>query len=498
MSARTVAAVDLGAESGRVTAVSFDGSRLHLRVVHRFANTPSVRDGLLRWDIDDLWTQIRSGLGTLAAGDEPVESVGVDTWGVDYGLLDARGALLDDPVSYRDSRNVAAFDSAMATVGARRMYQATGVQLMPINTLFGLLADVRNRPERLRAASTLLMMPDVFHHLLSGSTVSEFTAVSTSGAYDMAHHRWAVELLDELGIPTGMLPEVVPAGTDVGPLLGDLAAGALAGARVVVPPGHDTASAVVGTPLTDPAGLYISSGTWSLAGVELGGPVVGEASQAVNLTNEGGYADTVRLLRNVMGLWILQECRRQWAREGRSYDYPELAGMASTAPGLVSLVNPDDVLFLPPGDMPRRIREYCAATGQPVPETDAAIARCVVDSLALSYRVVVDDIAAVTGVRAPSVKIVGGGANNALLSQLTADATGLPVRCGPVEATALGNAGVQLATAGEFAGIAEIRAAIAASGEMVEYAPRSDPRLDDALGAFTALRARRPLTSITT
>ena len=489
MSGRTVAAVDLGAESGRVVAVSFDGTRLSMAVAHRFANVAGSTNGTLRWNADQLWADIRSGLGVLSSGSAPVASVGVDTWGVDYGLFDGQGRLLDAPICYRDSRNAISLDAAMTRIGPEKIYAATGVQVLAINTLFGLMADVRDDPARLSRAKTLLMMPDVFHHLLSGSLVSEYTAVSTTGAYDMAADRWATDLLDELGVPTHLLPEVVRPGTDVGALLPELATGALAGARVIVPPGHDTASAVVGVPLADPDGLYISSGTWSLVGVESARPVVTAASQRANLTNEGGYAGTIRLLRNVMGLWILQECRRRWAAEGRSYDYAELAEMAGSVPGLVSVINPDDPRFLAPGDMPSRIRQYCADHGVPVPQTVAEVVRCVVDSLALSYRAVVDHLAEVTGQRPPSVNIVGGGADNVLLSQLTADATGLPVHCGPTEGTALGNGAVQLAALGEFAGLADIRQAIAASTAVRTYQPRDDARWPAAQHLFRDLVA---------
>ncbi len=420
----------------------------------------------------------------------PVAAVGVDTWGVDYGLLDADGALIDDPISYRDARNARSFADAKALVGVERLYRATGVQVLAINTVFGLLADVRNDPGRLAAADTMLMMPDVFHHRLSGARTSEYTAVSTTGAYDMAADRWAVDLLDELGIPTHMLPEVVRPGTDVGPVLAEFATGSLSGARVIAPPGHDTASAVVGVPLVEPGGLYISSGTWSLVGLEIGEPVVTAGSQSANLTNEGGYAGTIRLLRNVMGLWILQECRRQWSSEGTKFGYPELADMAAKAPGLVSVINPDHPQFLTPGDMPTKVRQYCADRGVPVPESIPAIVRCVLDSLALSYRAVVDHLTVATGRRPPSVNIVGGGADNALLSQLTADATGLPVYCGPTEGTALGNGAVQLATLGEFAGLAEIRAAIAASTEMRYYAPHHTDQWSAAQELFRTLVAR--------
>ena len=486
---RTVAAVDLGAESGRVTAVSFDGDRLTMKIANRFANTPRVQGGALRWNVEDLWARIVEGLGILAVGPEPVASVGVDTWGVDYGLLDAAGQLLDAPISYRDNRNAASFAQALQRVGAQKLYAATGVQVLAINTVFGLMADVRDDPTRLSRAKTLLMMPDLFHHKLSGATTAEYTGVSTTGAYDMAGHRWATELLDELGIPTHMLPDVVPPGTDVGPLLPGLAVGALHDARVIVPPGHDTASAVVGVPLADPGGLYISSGTWSLVGVETPTPVVTPESQRSNLTNEGGYAGTIRLLRNVMGLWILQECRRQWQREGTDISYPDLAEMAAQVPGLVSIINPDDPGFLPPGDMPARVRQYCADHGSAVPQTIPEVVRCVVDSLALSYRAVVDYLVDATGERPPSINIVGGGADNVLLSQLTADATGLPVSCGPTEGTALGNGAVQLATLGEFDGLAQIRQAIAASTAIRHYDPRPGGGWEEAQSTFRRLVA---------
>jgi len=488
---KTVAAVDLGAESGRVCSVSFDGEHLSMEIANRFLNTPGAAGGALRWNIDQLWRDISAGLGVLASGSDPIASIGVDTWGVDYGLLDANATLIDSPISYRDDRNNASFALARQRVGVERLYAATGVQVMGINTIFGLMADVRDDPARLAGASTLLMMPDVFHHKLSGANVSEYTAVSTTGAYDMAADRWAVELLGELGVPTHMLPEVVRPGTDVGALRGHLATGRLSGTRIILPPGHDTASAVVGVPLTEPGGLYISSGTWSLVGVETESPVVTTESGRANLTNEGGYADTIRLLRNVMGLWILQECRRQWAGEGVEHTYPELMGLASNAVPLASFVDPDDPRFLPPGDMPRRIRDACRAQGMPVPQTVAAVVRCVLDSLALSYRAVLDGLTEAIGRRPASVNIVGGGSDNTLLSQLTADATGLPVHCGPTEGTALGNGAVQLAALGEFAGLADIRRAIANSVSIRRYEPRPDDAWPSAQERFRKLVATR-------
>lgn len=467
---RTVAAIDLGAESGRVASVTYDGKSLDLSVEHRFSHEPFRHDGVLRWDLPRIQAEISAGLGKLSRGSERIWSVGADTWGVDYGLLGVDDRLVDLPTCYRDARQVRAMHEAMDTVGGDALYLATGVQIIPINTVFGLMADLRDHPGRIEAARTLLMMPDVIHHSLCGSTTTEYTAASTSGAYDMAGRRWSSEVLRMLDIPERLMPEVVPPGTDVGALAE--ASGALVGARVIVPPGHDTASAVVGVPFASPGAMFISSGTWSLVGVETERAIVSEASLRANLTNEGGYGDTVRLLRNVMGLWILQECRRQWAKEGSDLSYPEIVALAEREPGLRSLIATDSNLFLGAGDMPGRIRGFCEQTGMPVPETVGQVARCIFDSLALSYASVADDVATVTGTRPPAVNIVGGGASNALLSQLTADATGVPVYCGPVEATALGNAGVQLAALGEFDDLGQIREAIGQTADIVVYDPR--------------------------
>ncbi len=487
----TVVAVDLGAESGRVTTVGFDGHRLALQVVHRFSTVPRRSGGHLRWDAAAIQDQIGSGLARVAAGGSEVAAVGVDAWGVDYGLLDAGGRLIDDPISYRDGRNLAPFGVALAEVGGARLYAATGIAPMAINTLFGLMADQRDDPGRLTRAATLVMIADVFHAHLSGARVSEYSAISTSGAYDMGRGRWAVELLEELGVPTHLLPEVVPAGTDLGPLRTAGQPAALAGARVVVPAAHDTACAVVGTPRLEPGALFLSSGTWSLAGIEVAQPIIDEPARRAGLTNEGGYGGSIRLQRTMIGLWLLQECRRQWAGDGTDHSYAELAELAAAEPGWGYVVDSDAADFLAPGDMPRRIRSWCADNGLPVPETASAVARCAIDSLALSYRSVVDDLARVTGRRPTSVNVVGGGAGHALLSQLTADATGLPVRCGPIEATALGNGAVQLATLGELAGPAEIRQAVADSFPVREYEPRDSPGADQAAARLSAVTARR-------
>jgi rhamnulokinase len=487
VTARGVVAVDLGASSGRVVLGRFDGARLALAEVHRFPTPPRPQAGHLRWDLHGLWSQIRTGLAAAGETAGGVDAVGVDAWGVDYGLLGADGEPLGDPVSYRDPRTAGMVAEAVARVGRERLYLATGIQILELNTVFQLMAEAR--AGTLERAGRLLLIPDLFHRLLSGATVAEYTAASTTGAYDMAGGRWATELLGDLGVPTHMLPEVVDAGTDLGPVKPELPG--MAAARVVAPASHDTASAVVGVPFTDPEAAYISSGTWSLVGVETGEPVVTEAAMAANLTNEGGAFGTIRLLRNCSGMWLLQESRRQWAREGRDHGWDDLVRLAAAAPAGVSIVNADHPDFVAPGDVPARVRAYCAGTGQPVPADDGAVARCVLDSLALGYRLAVDDLADVTGRAVPAVHIVGGGSRNQLLNQTVADVTGLPVVAGPVEATALGNLLVQLIALGEVEDLAQARAVVRASAgpEIRRTEPSGDDRVAQGYGRYRELVA---------
>lgn len=468
MSERVVAAVDLGAESGRVLAFGFDGERLRLRESQRFANGAREADGFLRWDFEALWSSVRDGLAEVGAAVGRLDSIGVDSWGVDYGLLDADGALLDDPVCYRDGRTRGLVDEAGRLVGIERLYDETGTQLLEINTIYQLFAEARAGGERLARARRLLLIPDLFHYRLSGTAVSETTIASTTGGYDVRRKAWAGDLLSALGIPTGMLPDVADPGTVLGPVDRDVLGGApFAGTRVVLPGSHDTASAVAGVPFSHPDAAYISSGTWSLVGLETPEPVVTEASRRANLTNEAGAAGRNRLLRNVMGLWLLQECRREWERERGELDYAELVRLAE-ASTCDSVIAPDDPELLAPGNMPARIVEHCRRAGQPEPETIGDIARCVLVSLAARYAETIDDLVAVAGRPVPAIQIVGGGVHNRLLNRLTADATGLPVYAGPAEATALGNALVQLVALGELDGLDQAREVIR-RGESVEH-----------------------------
>ena len=487
MAARNVVAVDLGAESGRLVLGQFDGGRVALQELHRFPTPPRQHDGHLRWDLRDIWSQVITGLAAAGAAAGSVDAVGVDAWGVDYGLLGQDGEPLGDPVSYRDPRTAGMVNEAIGRVGRERLYAATGIQIIEINTIFQLMAEAR--AGSLAQADRLLMIPDLFHHLLSGAAVAEYTVASTTGAYDMAGGRWAADLLEELGVPSQMLPEVVEAGTDLGPVRLDLPG--YASAKVVTPPSHDTASAVVGVPLSDPDAAYISSGTWSLVGVETSEPVINEAAMAANLTNEGGAFGTIRLLRNSTGMWLLQESRRQWAREGREYSYDELVRLAASVPTGGSLVNTDHPSFVAPGDLPARVRAYCARTGQPAPEDEAAVVRCVLDSLALGYRRTVEDLATVTGRPVTAVHIVGGGSRNQLLNQAVADVIGLPVIAGPVEATALGNILVQLIALGDVADLSQAREVVreGAGPEIRRLEPSTTDRLAERYGRYRELVA---------
>ena len=467
-------ALDFGAESGRTVVGRFDGGRLSIEPVHRYANTPVRMAGTLYWDFPRQLQDIFDGLARAAA-DGSVASVAVDTWGVDYGFIDARGRLVANPVHYRDTRHEGMVDVAFETVPRDELYMATGIQFMSINTLFQLLSEVRAADPVLGQADKLLMMPDLFHHFLCGSTVAEYTDASTGQTLDPWTRDWSRPLFERLGIPTRFLPEIVEPGTVLGPLLDEVAeATGLSGTQVVAGASHDTASAVAAIPLAGPSTAYISSGTWSLVGLEVFEPLVNERTLAANLTNEGGYAGSITLLRNVMGLWLVQQSRRAlWPGDGAP-SYEEICSLAETAPHGSAFLDPDDGRFLWPGDMPSRIREYCAETGQPVPTETATLLRVIFESLALRYARIVDMLADITGQPIDQIHIVGGGSQNRLLCQLAADASGRQVVAGPVEATAIGNIAIQAITAGELRDIGQARELVARSFPMETYEPRDD------------------------
>ncbi|MGY1592118.1 rhamnulokinase family protein [Geodermatophilus sp. SYSU D00708] len=488
------AAVDLGASSGRVMAARVGPERLELTEAHRFPNRPVRLGGTLHWDVLGLYAGVLDGL--RAAGREAgradgghLDGVGIDSWAVDVGLLDADGALLGIPVHYRDARHATAVPAVHAAVPPEELYRVSGLQHLPFNTVFQ-LAAARDTAQ-LAAARTALLIPDLLAYWLTGAVGAEVTNASTTGLLDATTREWAGELVHRLGLDRGLLPPLRQPGERLGELTADvLAETGLAGPVPVTAVGsHDTASAVVGVPASSDRFAYVSCGTWSLVGVELEKPVLTEASRAAGFTNELGVDGTVRYLHNVMGLWLLQESQRTWAAAGLPADLPDLLAAAAQVHGFPAVVDADDPRFLPPGDVPGRIAAACAETGQTPPQSQAETVRCILDSLALAYRRAVRKAVELSGRDVEVVHLVGGGARNALLCQLTADACGLPVVAGPVEAAALGNALVQARAAGVLhGGLAELRALLRATQEVRTYTPSGSPAAWDAAAARLPVR----------
>jgi rhamnulokinase len=474
MATRTVLAVDLGAESGRVVAARFDGQRLTAEEIQRFPNIPVEVRGTLHWDVLRLWRDIQDGIRKAGNAD----SLGLDGWGVDFALLDKRGNLVANPVHYRDRRTEGMVDYVFTQVPRAKVFARTGIQVMSINTLYQLTSLAKNADPALDCADTFLGFPDLLYYWLTGVKVNEFSISSTTQFYDPRAANWAFDLLDTMHIPTRLFGPV----TQPGAILGKFGS-----MPVVVCPHHDTADAVVGTPTQTPNFAYLSSGTWSLLGVELAKPVINDAVLEANFTNEGGYGGTFRFLKNIMGLWLLQESRRTWAAQGQEYSYDQLASMAEKAAAFVSLIDPDKETFLATGDMPARIRQFCQQTGQPVPDSAGAMARCIFESLALKYRYVVKLLTTLTGQRIDVLHIVGGGSQNTLLCQMAADAVGCTVIAGPSEATALGNAVVQLIALGELKSVAEGRALIRDSFPPKTYQPKNPAAWEAVDSRFKAL-----------
>jgi rhamnulokinase len=480
--------VDLGAQSGRVAVGSFDGRRLAVSEVHRFPNVPVRIHERLHWDPLRLYDGLVEGMRAAARQGGSFASVAVDGWGVDFGLLDRAGRLLQNPVHYRDRRTERAFDEVRERVPPREIFQRTGNQLLPINTIYQLWAMVAGKDPVLDVAERLLLMPDLFHYWLSGVPRCELTEATTTQCYDPVAGDWAWDLVGRLGLPGHLLGEVVPPGTVLGSLRAEVAEETgLGGVSVITPASHDTASAVAAMPFRQPGSAYISSGTWSVVGMEVDRPVIDEHAFAANLTNEGGAGGMFQLLSNGTGLWLLHECRRTWDLHGQGWEFTELVALAESAPPLGALVDPNDPVFLAPGDMPQRIADWCRQTGQSVPDGPAAMVRCVLESLALAYRQTIELLTAACGISPPAVHIVGGGARNELLCQLTADATGLPVWAGPTEASEVGNLLVQAMALGELSSLEDARAVVAESFSPVLYEPRQRGPWDDAYQRFGRL-----------
>jgi rhamnulokinase len=468
------AAVDLGASSGRVMLARVGPGELTLREAHRFANRPVRVAGTLHWDVLGLYREILDGLRAAGAAD----SIGIDSWAVDYGLLDASGALIGNPVHYRDGRTDGVMARVTDAIGADTLYDVSGLQFLPFNTVYQLLSSALPAQAR-----TLLMIPDLLAYWLTGSAGAEATNASTTGLYDVRAGDWAYPLISRLGLPRELFPPLRRPGSLVGTLRAEVAAetGLPASVPVTAVGSHDTASAVFAVPAADDRFGYVSCGTWSLAGVELTAPVLTEESRAAGFTNEVGVDGTIRYLRNIMGLWLLQESLRTW---DAADSLPALLAAAAEAPPFAALVDPGDQEFLPPGDMPARIAAHCARTGQPPPRGRAETVRCILESLALGHRAAVREASRLSGRPVEVVHVVGGGARNTLLCQLTADACGLPVVAGPVEATAIGNALVQ-ARAHGFGD--DPRELVRRTQDLTAYRPRGDEAAWDRAAARIGL-----------
>jgi rhamnulokinase len=528
MKRKVFLAVDLGASSGRVVAGLFDGRELDLEEVHRFTNGPVSVNGRLYWRTFELWANILAGLREAGRRyGRAIVSVGVDAWGVDFGLLDRHGELLAAPVAYRDSRTRGALERAFAIVPREEIFAETGLQFLELNSLYQLLAAQRLGSPPLDRAGRLLFMPDLFHWMMTGEAVNELTIASTSQLYNPRTGGWSDALIEKFGLPREIFGRIVPPGTTLGALLPHIAEETgLAGVKVVLPGSHDTASAVLAvpahrenppapspsvervgergeagtrfttsppTPLPQGEGsggsswCYISSGTWSLMGLEAPAPVINEQCAKWNFTNEGGVAGTTRLLKNISGLWLVQECQRIWRSQGQDYNWEGLTRLASDAPPLASVFNPDDPRLSTPTDMPSQIAALCREAGQPAPDDHGAVIRAALESLALKYREVLGHLEQLGGRPIERIHIVGGGTQNRLLCQMAADACARPVLAGPIEATAIGNCLMQAIAAGDVADVAEAREIVRKSFDTAEYEPQADDRWDAAAERLAAI-----------
>ncbi|OPZ87701.1 MAG: Rhamnulokinase [bacterium ADurb.Bin429] len=482
-----VAAVDLGAESGRVSLGKFDGAQLEIEVVHRFSNESARLNGTLTWNSVGWFLNILKGLRLAKAeADGPIAAVGVDTWGVDFGILDGNGQLLGTPIHYRDSRTESLIEEVTAKhISREDIFARTGIAFWPFNTLFQLRAMANAKSPTLYAGSTLLFTPDLIHYWLSGAMAAERSIASTSQCMDVNKDAWAADLLEALDIPTDIMPEIVPSGTVLGPLLPEIADEVgISGMQVITPAAHDTASAVVATPLSSPNAAYLSSGTWSLLGIETMTPTATVEALNAEFTNERGIAGTYRFLQNIMGLWLVQQTRAAWARDGEHFDYAALAALAQDAPAFRAWINPNDLRFYAPANMVEEIRQACAESGQTVPAGVPDVMRTILESLAFTYRAAIDRLERIKGIRVPALHIIGGGSQNVVLSQWTANALGRPVITGPVEGTTMGNLLVQLMALGEIKNLTETRQVVRNSTEVITYQPRDAAAWEDAYGRF--------------
>jgi rhamnulokinase len=489
MASPSFLAVDLGAESGRAILGRID-ERLTLDEIHRFSNGAVRVGGHIHWDALSLWTEIQNGLQIAAASEKrSLAGMGLDTWGVDFSLLDASDQLIGNPYHYRDSRTDGMVEAAWRIVPREEIYDQTGIQFMQINTLFQLFAMRQANDPALQIARTFLTMPDLFNFWLTGSKVNEFTIATTTQCYNPREKRWASELLGALDIPSNIFQKIVQPGVVIEKLRASVAADTSCERIPLIAVGsHDTASAVAAVPAKNSDFIYISSGTWSLIGIESAEPIINENSLRYNVTNEGGVCNTIRFLKNIMGMWLLQESRRQWAKSGKNYSYDDLTSLAAEAPTFTSFIAVNDQRFLAPGNMVDRIQAFCRETGQLIPQTHGEVVRCILESLALEYRWGTEKLRELSGKPLPVIHIIGGGSRNRLLNQFTADATGCEVIAGPVEATAVGNVLLQTIALGHLSSLEDGRALVRRSFDVTSYEPQDRSAWDEAYSRYQALR----------
>ena len=488
MAEQKMLAIDLGASSGRGIVGSFDGKKLSLKEIHRFSNDPVILCGRMYWDILRIFHEIKQTIRKTVLDGDAIRSIGIDTWGVDYALLDKSGKMLSNPRHYRDTRTEGIVSYVGRFFAPSELYAVTGIQSMNFNTIFQLATDLRDDAEMVESASRMLNIPDLLNYFLTGNMANEYTILSTGALLDAEKRDYAKDIIAKAGIPQRLFGDIVAPGTSLGKLLPQIQGevGKI-DAEVLTVASHDTASAVIAVPTQEKEFLFISSGTWSLMGTELSAPKINAQTEKYNFTNEGGVNSTIRFLKNIMGLWLIQESRRQWKREGKEYSFAELEALAKEAKPFRCFIDPDHPSFVSPGDLPARIREFCQATGQYVPQTVGEVVRCIYESLAMKYRYTAQTIQKLTGISPRVIHVVGGGTKDGFLSQMTADACGIPVCAGPEEATAIGNLLVQLMAMGEAKNLSDARAIVAASFTSKYYAPQNTDAWDEAYQTFCAL-----------
>lgn len=469
---KRVLAFDFGASSGRAIIGCFDGDKITLEEVHRFSNDPVSVGGTVYWDVLRLFYEIKQGIvkAKIAGG---FDSIGIDTWGVDFGLIDSEGKLMENPVHYRDTRTAGLVEESFKTMPKEKLYGITGIQFMELNTLFQLISLKKYRPWMLERADKMLFMPDLFAYMLTGKMCAEYSIATTSQLIDLETKSWSKEILDAFGIKKSLFAPLVKPGTVLGELSKEICEECgVDPVSVISVCGHDTQSAITSVPCEDGNFAFLSSGTWSLFGTELDKPIVNETSMNINITNEGGFDDSTGFLKNIIGLWLIQESRRQWKREGEEYSYADLEKLALAAEPFKCFIDPDAPEFVPHGNIPERVREFCRRTGQYVPETVGEVMRCIYESLAMKYRLTFEKLRECTKRDYPVIHVIGGGTKDGLLCQMTANSCDRTVKAGPIEATVMGNVAVQLMSDGSVENIGQARKIIAESSELKIFEPK--------------------------